>query len=788
VLCESYDAPRPKTLTALSLKEDNTMQKTTFSLALILTVYLFTAANLAAQTTYCQGGANLRFVGLGSSAQFNALAFAAVSLESAAHSNSYAVISFKGNQITDTRVPVVDSAANNGVGATWVVYDPSAPSNAPCDAYVYILTEPAIANRCFFAYGKYIAASGPNSGKTFDSVGACALTLPSLPIKEGNDIAGLPDACVINGTPVTCDSNGVPSTIWVALNTSPQNQINSNTAPQPYCGNVSTVTVTAQYWCEFNAAGTDFRPEDAAYATVRALATPYNGIVPVMTHGGTLTQLGYGTSNSNGCIGRLNVGCGIYDSFQNGNAAPNPAIFNMVNFKISGTDPIAAGTIPQYTTLPVGALPLMVIAGNEDTNNLGQTFTDGAGNTNYVYTDINRQVLQQYFSGYSFCLGDVQSAAAGASLAGVPLQVILREPPSGAYNVFEFTVARTLTGSANPAQNASAPNSNDDNGQDQFNDTTWPGITGAVNCTYGAGDIPSSNCFNPLLLNNVSGGGSRCPGVAGGTAPGLPVRLRAVGAGEEVKAVIGSLNRGISGSTTVFNPLGYVFWGFQNLNSLCSAITGTSCTGAWLGHYLTVDGVDPLFATEGGEFDNGYGNPGNPVPRNLPFNPSGVNNPPICDFKIGTVCPTIPFTHLKDGKYPLWSMLRTVTFAPVTDKLITPTGVLDMIANEETAAASDGLSDYLPFWNAIAGSNGVYTGNLNLFVYRSHFKQSSVAAANGHKACNGTFVGVPLRGGVSGANTCLVDFGGDMGGSVVTVQSDVDFDYDFATEEYYLHQ
>jgi hypothetical protein len=82
----------------------------------------------------------------------------------------------------------------------------------------------------------------------------------------------------------------------------------------------------------------------------------------------------------------------------------------------------------------------------------------------------------------------------------------------------------------------------------------------------------------------------------------------------------------------------------------------------------------------------------------------------------------------------------------------------------------------------------VYTGNLNLFVYRAHFKQSLISAANGHKGCSGTFTGVSLQGGKPNASTCLVDAGGDMGGSVLTVQSDVDFDADFSTEEYNPHQ
>ena len=129
-------------------------------------------------------------------------------------------------------------------------------------------------------------------------------------------------------------------------------------------------------------------------------------------------------------------------------------------------------------------------------------------------------------------------------------------------------------------------------------------------------------------------------------------------------------------------------------------------------------------------------------------------------------------------------MLRTVTFAPKTNTINTPPGVLDMIANEEIASVSDGLSDFVPFLSNVTGSNGVYKGDLNLFVFREHFKQSLVTAVNGHKLCNGTFTGVSLQGGTIASGSCLVDFGGDMGGSVSTVQSDVEFIGDFSTEEF----
>jgi hypothetical protein len=755
------------------------MNKKILVAALAVAATLLVASNaFAATSIYCTGGTpTLKFVGVGSSAQTNGLAYAAsqVLKNTSQTPNSFALVSFGGSSITDSRASKSDTGLT-----TWVAYDPS--STGSCSVYVYYQSDSGVGVKDFFAYEKFTGTSTVTGKQHFTSVGAAFATLPALPIALGNKIPGLADQCVIGN--VACsggnDPNGVPSAVAALLNQSPEQFINANGKGAPaaapaYCGNVSTVAVTAQFYCYFNAAGTDIRPEDALYATTRGL-TAYNGIVPPAQHGGTLTGLGYG-AGSVGCSGgTATVGCTIFDSFNQNGA------FNVLKFALSGVDPIKSGTVPTYTTLSVGASPVVVIAGNEDSANFGKTVTDGAGNRNYLYNNINRQTLAQVFSGYTACLSSLSLSGTGS---GVPLQVIEREPLSGTYNTMEFTGVRTQSGG--PLLSTAIPNANADSGQEQFNDpATWPSHTGATDCTFSSGTavgFPSANCFNPLFLSfdgTDIKAGSNCQGASGGVAPGLPVRLRAIGTGEEVKAVAGTLNvtTGTKPSTNVFNPIGYAFWSYGNLDPFCSAISGKTCTGSFLGHYLSVDGVDPLFATDGGEFDN--------TP-----NPSGAFNPPVCQLGSTINCLPIPFTHMLDGTYPLWSLLRTVTFAPVAGKHVTPIGVLDIIANEEQVTASNGLSDFVPFLNSVTGSNGVYTGNLNLFVFRSHFKQtgSTVNPANGHTACNGTFTGISLQGGNHTAgNTCLVDFGNDVGGAVIPVYKDVDFIADFGTEEYGIRQ
>ncbi len=722
----------------------------------------------------CEGGVSPRFVGVGSSAQFNALAYAAAQLLTNSV-GSYALISFKGTTITDKRpaTPLTDSGLS-----TWIEWDPT--SGANCQFYVYVQTDSGVGNKDFFAYEKFTATNSTvSSEKVFSSIAAAYGTFPTNP-SQGNLVGGLAD----NATPL-------PTAISTYLNATPESVVNVPSPPgaNTYCGNVSTVSKTSQYHCYWNAAGTDIRPEDALYAVTRGLAS-YNGLKydattstkTVKEGNGELTGLGYGAGA--GCTGGTSlVGCGIEDSFLNGSTAS--AVFNVVTFKLSGTDPISGGTLPLYTTLSVGASPVVVIVGNEDTgtSGLGYTYTDGAGNTNYRFNDINKQVLAQIYSGQTYCTGDMYSpdSYGAANLgAGQPLQVITREPLSGTYNTFEFTGVRTSAGSAGGSFAAQfvLPISNFYSGQEEFNDPNVnPNLGG---CAYNTGGYPDANCFNPMYITPPNG--SQCNS---GTLGGIPVRLRAIGTGEEVKAVIGALNKSGSGSTTVYDPIGYSFWSYGNLDPLCAKVSGTSCigistVGTWLGHYLTVDAIDPLFSTEGGEFDN--------VP-----NPSGAFNPPVCDLKPGSKCFPIPFTNMYNGKYPLWTLLRTVTFAPVANKVVTPTAVLDMIATEESKSApaangGDGLSDFVPFLSSVTGSNGSYTGNLNLWVFRTHFKQSNVNPANGIAPCHGVFTGITLQGGKVGSPTCLVDFGGDEGGSVVTVQKQVDFIGDWTGEEYGAHQ
>src|SRR5262249_36645452 len=130
------------------------------------------------------------------------------------------------------------------------------------------------------------------------------------------------------------------------------------------------------------------------------------------------------------------VGCAIYGSMGSGSK------FFVSTFKLTGTDPIASGTVPASTTLSVGASPVVVLVNNQDAAGFGKT-----SGGNYFFKDIGRELLSEVFQGNLGRTNDLLTTTATTSASGQPIQVIIREPLSGTYNTFEFTAVRTLLGS-----------------------------------------------------------------------------------------------------------------------------------------------------------------------------------------------------------------------------------------------------------------------------------------------------------------------------------------------------
>jgi hypothetical protein len=198
----------------------------------------------------------------------------------------------------------------------------------------------------------------------------------------------------------------------------------------------------------FNAAMTDIRPEDALFATNRALGTldtvHYNG-------------LGYGPGP---------VGTPILSTFSSKSATP-------VAFALTGTDPISGKKAKGWTTTPVGASPIVIFVNTTQTSGGNGDFS----NVN-AFQNVNRFDLTMAVNGTYAYTRDLSSAT---GLQAVPLNVVLREPTSGTYNTFEFNIPRSV----------------------EIGSTQELGVNPGINgCT-------TSPCGNPLNLANPYSGGWR---------------------------------------------------------------------------------------------------------------------------------------------------------------------------------------------------------------------------------------------------------------------------------------
>jgi hypothetical protein len=158
----------------------------------------------------------------------------------------------------------------------------------------------------------------------------------------------------------------------------------------------------------FNAAPTDIRSEDAKFATTRALAPlntkNYNG-------------LGYGPGP---------IGANILSAFSSKSA-------QVVDFSLTGKDPITGETVvPAYET-NVGAQVALVLVNTTDTN------PGGLGNS--YFNNVDRFTLGYTLSGQ---LSLTRDLIPSAGLPSVPLDIITREPISGTMNTVEFSLTRSL--------------------------------------------------------------------------------------------------------------------------------------------------------------------------------------------------------------------------------------------------------------------------------------------------------------------------------------------------------
>ncbi len=193
-------------------------------------------------------------------------------------------------------------------------------------------------------------------------------------------------------------------------------------------GTKDTALTTAVYNAlatkALTAANTDIRPEDALYATNRAL-----------------NSLGYGSvaDPRTGHSGQFLIGKPIQSDF-------STSIANPVSFAIAGgADPFSGKVGPTEITIPIGAAPIVFVA------------STATGSTVAAATNITTANAQSLFSGTN-CTDTTVTGATGN------INPVLREPLSGTMNTTEFTVFQPGAPSAGKSQetgiNLANPNTN----------------------------------------------------------------------------------------------------------------------------------------------------------------------------------------------------------------------------------------------------------------------------------------------------------------------------------------
>jgi hypothetical protein len=406
------------------------MQKKKLLVLLTLTALALCSTGAFAQCTVA-GSNGLavipQVVAVGSSAQVNTFAYAAAELITAAAGDTgintadfNIATATKGVTINDTRIsPTLSDSAN----PAFVIFD----NKSTCNMYAYFTTDSGVGIKDFFATEKYT----PVTGHTYD-VTALTITFGTNSGGKVNQIPGLTDNYTWAGLPTAIVNFFAAPWLPTYSGTTLTNH------PLAYCGSTASAPTT-NGWCLFNMAATDIRPEDALYATTRALTTLVTTTYAGLGYNNPTCLAGAGTSTGSVTNTPELQGCPILDSFA------QKKIFNVLSFKLSGTDPFTAATVPPYTTISMGAVPVVVFVGNYDTAGFGAP----TGTTPYTINNVNRNVLSQVFQGDLHCTGDFLPSV--TNNVGVPIQEVQREPLSGTYNTFEFNAVRTLTGSSNAA-------------------------------------------------------------------------------------------------------------------------------------------------------------------------------------------------------------------------------------------------------------------------------------------------------------------------------------------------
>ncbi len=210
---------------------------------------------------------------------------------------------------------------------------------------------------------------------------------------------------------VDSSGSGCLQILTVAAGTAGANLLGSAFGPDTA---IPASIISALNGQQFFVAGTDIRPEDAKFAVQRMftpcgnpiLREPYNQTV-YQTYG-----LGYQTT-TNG------VGTQVLSAFSSN-------YFNVLQFNITGSDPISGLSVRPYTVTTVGAQPIVIAVSPAGGSGIGAA------------TDVDAFTLALFMSGVYGRSTDLQGPT---TTNGVT--TLVREPLSGTYNTFEYSNANS---------------------------------------------------------------------------------------------------------------------------------------------------------------------------------------------------------------------------------------------------------------------------------------------------------------------------------------------------------
>jgi hypothetical protein len=331
--------------------------------------------------------------------------------------------------------------------------------------------------------------------------------------------------------------------------------------------------------------------------------------------------------------------------------------------------------------------------------------SDETGFGSLQFTNLNRGTLAGYLDG---TLGNTQDALASTATTNPNngAVVFVREPYSGTYNTMEYSIPNSVE--LQTSQDVGAASH-----------AAWLANGG----TPGTLDGPNQGVFPPYYCNSNAAFTQTVSESVVRSTTKTSKRGRAIGTGNMVKSV-----------TSTQNALGYAFWSAANF-----AFSTASPVGPTTAKYVTVDGVDPLQET----WIDGL------VPQtgNVAF-------------------PNTTLLHVRDGSYPVWSILRYVCDSSVGAN--NSCSAVNTLFNATQSFVSFGTDASQPDFVPLS----------SLPVRHSHFSPPTVTYQSSTNGNGTTAAGTPCNGITAQGGLETGENGGDVGGSVYNTLANIDYDGD----------